>query len=246
MTGDLTKRLYVDDSEQWKKILSQKRFSNRKLEVKVIERGIVLPMRGKIGEWKGGVCDSDFNFVAGFARTPPPGKTTGAGAWCVVESGYSVDRKELVQLDEDVIFGGVFIGHFGHFLAEFLSRFWYIVKNSDSRLKILFIIKDEVCKSWIDSFLKLMGIDTTRAIYLREPMQCRSVTVPDQSQYCWDDFTKEHVLPYQAIKSRLTPGKTQKVYLTRTNFDATRANRGGYVVLMKNILRTFSLRMVSR
>ena len=227
MAEDLTRRLYVENFEQWEKTLSQKKFSDRKLEVKVVERGIILPMRRKNGEWKGGVCDSYFNFIAGFARTPPPGKTTGQGAWCVVESGYIVDRKELVLLDEDVIFGGALIGHFGHFFTECLSRLWYIVKNSDSRLKILFIIRDEICKSWADSFLKLMGIDTTRAIYVQKPMQCRSVTVPEQSQYVWNDFTKEYVLPYQAIKERVTPGKTKKLYLARTNFDAKRVNPGG-------------------
>ena len=64
-----------------------------------------------------------------------------------------------------------------------------------------------------------MGIDNERIIYVKQPMQFRSVTVPDQSQYTFNSFTKEYLMPYQAIKSRVTPGNLKKIYLTRTNFD---------------------------
>ena len=72
MAEDLTKRFYVENPKEWEKILSQKIFMDKKLEVKVIEHGIVLPARalnnGKF-EYAGGVCDNDFNFVAGFSRS---------------------------------------------------------------------------------------------------------------------------------------------------------------------------------
>jgi hypothetical protein len=227
MTEDLSGKFYVEDIEDWKNQLAKKKFSDRKLEVKVIERGIILPMRKIPGTYEGGVHDKDFNFIAGFARTPPPRKTTGGGMWCVVESGYAVNREELLKLDEEVIYGGALLGHFGHFLSECLSRLWYVVQNPESKLKILFIINAEVCKSWANKFLELMGIDLARVVYVQKPMQCRSITVPDQSQYVWNNFTKEHVLPYQAMKSRVTPGKIKKIYLTRSSFDVTRGNPTG-------------------
>jgi hypothetical protein len=65
-----------------------------------------------------------------------------------------------------------------------------------------------------------MGIDKERIVYVKKPTQCRSVTVPEQSQYnSWTfvKFTKEFFVPYQAIKSRVTPGKIKKLYLTRRN-----------------------------
>ena len=80
MIKDLTAGFYVQNVEAVKKKLLRKRFSDRKLEVKVIEQGMVLPARIIDGVWKGGVCDKDFNFIAGNIRTEPPKKTTGGRA----------------------------------------------------------------------------------------------------------------------------------------------------------------------
>lgn len=83
------KRFYVQNVDGWQKTLLQKRFLDKELEVKVVERGIVLPAR-QIGIfWKGGVCDSNFNFIAGYTRVKPPGVSTFSG-WCCVESAYNV------------------------------------------------------------------------------------------------------------------------------------------------------------
>ena len=68
-----------------------------------------------------------------------------------------------------------------------------------------------------------MGIDSERIVYVEKPMQFRSVTVPEQSQYVSGMFTKEFLLPYQAIKSNVksnySGGGYRKIYLTRTKFD---------------------------
>lgn len=90
MTKDLTAGLYVQNVKAVKKKFLRKRLSDRTLEVKVIENGMVLPARIIDGMWKGGVCDKDFNFVAGNIRTEPPKKTTGGGQWCCVEYSYTV------------------------------------------------------------------------------------------------------------------------------------------------------------
>ena len=69
MAEDLSKKLYVQDVAAWEKGFSRKRFCDDKIKVQVIERGIVLPARHIDEEWKGGVCDNDFNFIAGYTRT---------------------------------------------------------------------------------------------------------------------------------------------------------------------------------
>ena len=69
----MTKRFYVQNVDAWKKCLDlgRKKFLDRKLEVKVVERGIILPARPiDKGAFEGGVCDSEFNFVTGFSRKP--------------------------------------------------------------------------------------------------------------------------------------------------------------------------------
>ena len=79
MAEDLSKKFYVHNFGTWKAAVNAKRFSDKKLEVKVIERGIILPLRriNSKEEYEGGVCDNDFNFVAGFSRHEPELKLRG-------------------------------------------------------------------------------------------------------------------------------------------------------------------------
>ena len=219
---DLSKNFYVENPADWKRNLSQKKFSDRKIGIKVIERGIVLPARppksGLI--WEGGVCDSDFNFIAGFTRLDPVLKRRGK-RFGSVESSYTVAREEIIQLNEDVIFGGSLIGHFGHFTLECLNRLWFVVNHPELPLKILFITTTHGgYHKWFDDFFRLMGIDLNRIIYVDKPVQCRSVIVPTQASYAPMSFTKEFLLPYQAIRSNVKPANHKKLYLTRTQFES--------------------------
>ncbi len=161
--------------------------------------------------YEGGVCDNDFNFVAGFHRFSNPKRD----AWINVDSAYEVPRKDIVQLVENVIFGGELNGHFGHFMMENWCRLWYVLQHPEIKLKILFVISKHGYKPWFNDFFRLMGIEEERIIYVDKPTQCRSVIIPDQAQY-WDNFTKEWALPFQAIKSHVKPSTPQKLYLTRT------------------------------
>lgn len=217
MLENLTRRLYVKKVKDWTSQLNKERFFDRKLDVKNVERGIILPLRNIKGRWEGGVCDNDFNFVAGYSRKE---HSNGSGAtWIEVISSYKVDHKDIVRLDEDVIFGGTLNGHFGHFLMESWCRLWFVVQHPELKLKILFVPSTHGgYQSWFSPFFELMGIDKERIIYVKQPTQCRSVIVPDQSQY-WESFTKEWLLPFQAIKSRVIPSEPKKLYLTRTKLE---------------------------
>ena len=75
----MQKKFYVQNVDDWKKFLGRNKILDRKLEVKVVERGIILPTRPlDNGTFEGGVCDSEFNFVAGFSKKPPY-ETNGGG-----------------------------------------------------------------------------------------------------------------------------------------------------------------------
>ena len=126
MTTDFTKRLYLENTKDWEAELSKKRFSDQKLGVTVVEKGIVLPAQllpapNPSKKYSGGVCDKDFNFVAGDREKQ--------NNWATIDSAYTVDRKDITYLDEDVIYGGALIDHFGHFLTESQSRLWFILQD---------------------------------------------------------------------------------------------------------------------
>jgi len=230
MAENLSKRFYVENVTEWENCLKKKVFLDRKLEAKVIENGIILPARllpspNPLEEYAGGVCDNDFNFIAGFSRMDPHEEQLGGGYGCV-ESAYPVEVNEIVHIDEDVIFGGTLFGHFGHFMIEHWSRLWYVIQNPELELKVVFVVTHGGYKKWFDDFFRLMGIAKERIIYvvdkpIDKPIQFRSVIVPEQSQYnSWRyiKYTKEFLIPYQAIKSNVKPSNVKKIYLTRSQF----------------------------
>ena len=122
----MLKNLYLEDTKAWEAELSKKRFSDKELKVTVVNKGIILPTRklpdpNPLTAFAGGVCDKDLNFVAG-DRTEK--------VWYNISSAYTVDKKDIIYLDEDVIYGGALIGHFGHFLTECQNRLWFVVQDS--------------------------------------------------------------------------------------------------------------------
>jgi len=133
MAQDLTRRFYFNRREDWEPAAKKNHFSDRKLKVDVVENGIVLPARLNGEEWEGGVCDKDFNFVAGYSRSET-GEKIRSGKGFELLMSYTVDRKEVTYLDEDVIFGGTLMGSFGHFIIECLVRMWYTLTPPPIRL----------------------------------------------------------------------------------------------------------------
>ncbi len=221
MTEDLTKHLYVENVEEWQKKLSAKSFSDGHPSVQTVERGIFLPAHEIETGYEGGVCDSDFNFVAGYTRRVPPQKPKGNVEYCDLLTSYAVDRENIVQLDEDVIFGGALRGHFGHFMLEGFCRLWYVIQHPELKQKILFLPYRGRHRPWFDEFFRLMGLEKERIIYVDDkPIQCRSITIPEQSCYAPSMFMKEFLTPYQAIKEHVTPSEYKKIYFTRTSYDA--------------------------
>lgn len=226
MERDLSRRFYFAHRTDYKAAAMKKHFSDRQLKVEIVKNGLVLPARRVKGvdTFEGGVCDNDFNFVAGYTRSDPYAGVRRGKAYDV-GSSYIVDRKEITYLDEDVIFGGVLIGHFGHFILECLSRLWYVLL-SPSNSKVLFVLGRWGYKAWFDDFFRLMGISKDRIIYVQKPVQCRSVIVPEQSMYVGTSFTKEYLIPYERIKANVTPGNVKKIYLSRKYIESTKWGGG--------------------
>ena len=79
-------------------------------------------------------------------------------------------------------------------------------------------------KTWFDDFFRLMGIAKERIIYVDKPIQCRSVIVPEQSMYLdsGESFTKEWRVPFEAIKTNVTPSKYKKLYLSRKDYEGVK------------------------
>ena len=211
---ELQKRLYVSNYDQWANLVNKNFISDRKLKVTEIDDGVILPAKWvEEPVYKGGVFDLNMNFVAGFFRKNPP-KNSLFG----VCGAYDVD--EIAKSDEEVIFGGVLIGFFGHFILECLGRMWYILQNPQDQRKIVFLIVREECE-YFYQFFNLLDIDRERIIILQAPTQFKKVIVPDESIHSWYDYTKEYLMPYDYIRGKVQKGNIKKLYLTRSKLTLT-------------------------
>ena len=212
-------------------------FSNRRLNVREVERGIFLPSEStynldengnKFNTYKvyGGICDENFNFIAGHQlfNTRNLGNDSRH-----ISGSYKVPPENITYIDETVLYGGTLIEHPGHLIAEcFADRLWWIAENADSDIKIAVELtwgKGELgqnySSSFVMEFLDAFGISEDRLVVIERPTQFKKIIVPDQSSiplnYCFPyEFTSAYVKPFQRITKQLAPGKYKKIYLTKS------------------------------
>lgn len=212
------KRLYAHNEKQWERICCKKYFSERSPQIFEVDKGIILPPieTAKSGQYSGGVCDKDFNFVAGFLRNGTDPKKD--HLYYSLNSSYPVLESDITYVDEIVIFGGILIGHFGHFILEGMGRLWFLSQNDISSIKIVFTTILEK-KKWFWDFFRLLGLEEDRIWFIDRPTQFGKIIVPEESVHSWNSYMKEYLFPYQQILHNVTPGNNKKVYLTRTKME---------------------------
>ncbi|MBE6102565.1 MAG: glycosyltransferase family 61 protein [Selenomonas ruminantium] len=210
------KRLYVRRKDDWERACCKTWLSDHPLHVRKVTAGILLPpdnWNPQTGEYQGGVCDRQRSFVAGMFRHKPP-----QAGFYGVSSAYPV-KGNIVYEDKDVIFGGILIGHFGHFLLECLGRLWYVMERDEPHKPLVFLTELDVCP-WFWDFFALLGIARERIILVGKPTQFKSVIVPEESVHSWYSYTQKYLLPYRYIAAqaqKLTGNKSlgKKLFLTR-------------------------------
>ena len=215
---DLRKRLYVKNYDDWANCSQKECFSSTELKVQEVPRGLILPVR-RIPDpclapiYEGGVMDAQGQFVAGSIRI-----TRKNPGYIAVVRGYEVQVEEIESSSEEVIFGGVVLDHFGHFLVESMSRLWYVLDNMGQGKKIVFISNGKPGR-WMDAFLELLGIERDRYYILYRPVRFASVTVPEESVHSWGYFyTKEYQHIYARLRGRVEPSPHKKIYLTHSAY----------------------------
>lgn len=222
---DNRKRLYVREIEAWRREAFQTRFSEHVLQIKKISQAILLPpdnWNPKTGGFQGGVYDCKGNFVTGLIR-----ERQKAGAYEVV-SVYPVTETEIAYIEENVIFGGILIGHFEYFILECLSRLWYVLQKKELDKRIVFLAGLEVCE-WYYKFFDLFGLPHERILLIEKPTRFSTVIVPEESVHNWYKYTKEYLLPYRVIvkqaQNRMAGNSLwKKIFLTSKDLFNSQSN----------------------
>lgn len=209
--------LLEKNKKHWYNTFTNACLSERKLDVNHVENGVILPIKMINNYPCGGVCDRNFNFVAGHKYKSEDGKIRRR----YIYKGYDVAEGELCECNETVIFGGIMFDHPGHLIFESIAeRLWWVVENPDCNYRIAIVV------TWgngrfVSEFLELLKIPSKRVIFVDKPTRFTEIIVPDQSiiPLMTDipyDYTKEYINFFDYIKKHLVPGNYKKIYLTKS------------------------------
>ena len=206
-----TNYLNKESRSQYQKDLGSL-FSTNTLQVISVPQGVILPIKGDpVLGYKGGVLsvDKEYQELSGWYR--------GCG---VMTTGYDCDAVRFV--DQDVIYCGVYIHQWGHFLLESTSRLWYWLSLSPekrNRYKLAFLcLGQQGPYENMLEFLKLLGIKENDIVNVLTPTQFRSVIIPEQSSCFGKMYTKEFLIPFKEIVKKCPPAAESKIYLSRRRF----------------------------
>ena len=179
-----------------------------------ITNGFILPLKRDVSiNYSGGVVDSNRSFVAGVLR-----HHINASYEPICARSYEFD--DYMISDESVLFGGVIIPHFGHFLIDSLSRLWYVVKNHAviNNYKIVFVGIGNI-PSYVYETLELLGLKQDQVIFLDKVTKFKEIIVPEQSGYTLDFVHREYLTIYNEIAlnsiQRYKGPKYKKIFLSR-------------------------------
>ncbi len=140
------------------------------------------------------------------------------------EGGCRLANFTCDYIDEEVVYIGDFTtGHYGNFLIDNLSRFWYVLKYKPL-CKLAYIRKDFTfdSKPWSREIIHYLGLKCDAFLDIRKPTKFKRVIVPEKS-FSHDQYVfNEYKLIFEAMYKAMETEKFhvyEKVYLTRTMLD---------------------------
>lgn len=224
---------FIRNPELWEGCLKKSHMLKDHAEAAAYEKAIILPLEQISNEelpysvldtvCRGGVCDADFNPIAGHRRRLDR-VPTNLDCW----NAYSVDESQLIVRHERVVFGGILYEHFGHTIADTFSRIWYLVQNPDFEKVVFVRFAYDGFTSYFDPFemLRLLNIPSEKIEVIRQPTQFDEVIVPEEAFISFSGYIPEFRLPFQEIsKNVATEGTPSKVYLSRRAYQADQDNK---------------------
>lgn len=211
---------FVKNPREWQQYANSLHFCEEPATAQIVDHGIALPLILKSPEelggmtldiYKGGICDRNGSFVAGRNRISD---TECGNLGC--QGAYAVAKSTITTRNERVLFGGLLYKHFGHTFVDGFARLWYAIEHDDFD-RIIFLDFPFEFPQDFDPFnlIELTGIDMSKCEVVRSPTQFREIIVPEEVFRSFGLFKKEFLLPFTAIKERVSPGTDKKLYLSR-------------------------------
>jgi len=215
--ANIDSTLYVRAFQKWEHICDKDYHMEGIPQVQTVDKGIILPLiedkanpHLHVGGF-GGVCDPTGAFVAGHKRGVEHSDTSG---------GYPVSG-EPDYIPETVVYAGLYLEHFGHYISECLARLWWYVENKGSKHKCVFISHAPHINEKFYELLELLGIPENRVILCKNPTRFDCVIVPEHAFIFGSGYTEKAKTIFNALRDSVKPEKYEKIYLTKTKYPGT-------------------------
>lgn len=209
------KQLYLNsnDTEEFHETFEKIYENNHPLSCYMAEKGIVLPILTgyRIGcetneDIDSGVLNADYSYV----------DDSGRSIFCIKD--YQLPNV-IEYMDKEVIYGGILLPHYGHFLLESTVRLYYYLQNNPNNLDIVFSIGENDHNQYYMEFLNVLGIPKEKIILVSKHIQFKNVYVPERSSSIRGLYTKEYMIPFETACNNVIAAKYEKVYFTRRKFN---------------------------
>ena len=182
--------------------------------VKIINNGTILPARyfTPIYKWGlGGVLDENNNFVED-THMMIPHKFGGK---------YEYEEEDCDYIEGSVIYIGPLRTHWGHFLIDCSTRFWYLTDiKSDCKVAYCGFWHEADClSSSVRSFFRILGVNQEQLIDIRKPTHVKHILVPQTWMTSYDSPVYGLKTFFRYVSERIDISKyrtAEKVYYTRT------------------------------
>lgn len=198
---------------------------NKKLKIDIIKNGTILPIKN---DKQGGVVDREGNFVSSSYHN---------GEWFKIGGRYSHQVKRIENYS--VVYLGVFIHQWGHFILDSLSRAWVLLHLKDlSKYKYIFLSENgkKIDGNYLEA-INLLGIRSSQVVNLTEPTKFKEIIIPEMATDENHGFSSEYPKIFKIMihnanfKNIEVPNK---IYLTRTKLSEAKKKEFGENIIEQN------------
>lgn len=213
--------------EPIQQLFGEARISSREPEITVHREAIYAPFSR----------DVFFDRYAGWGLYEPDGALIETAAYRRGPALALIGQSETTQiapaddarLDEDVVYFGPLIPHYGHFVVSSLARAWFVADPDMRRGRRVLCHSDHspdrhFATSFMGPLVRSIGISDAEFISPEEPMRLANVTVPAPAFVEQKEALKAFIGPLHAMGDTLldqaSARKTRKVaYLSKSRVD---------------------------
>ena len=149
--------------------------------------------------------------------------------YCLLSSNHRYplqsrsDKYEVMRENPDLrhkkdIYLGCFIRHWGHFLLEGLSRWWFLLNEEQYQdYEICYTVYGQQ-KKYMTTLMDLFGFDNNRLHQVTRTTRYDELIIPEISTEISKFWTDEFKQTINRIKQSIKPIENDKIYLSRLRY----------------------------